>query len=125
MSQNVNNVNEKTTKVSIIKDNVVAHSNCLLSGKSPISNCWAAIVQLKNTNEELANQIKELTTRLEQQKQSAVKVNRERLSEIRKLQKSSAHKGKSHEEQQLEKQITALKEKFMLLNKVKAINKLI
>ena len=92
----------------------------LHSGKSPTANCWAAIVQLKNTNEELANQIKELTIQVEQEKQSAVKVNRERLSEIRKLQKSSIQlRGKSSEEQRLEKQIAALKEKFMLLNKVR------
>ena len=75
---------------------------------------------MKNTNEELANQIKELTTQVEQEKQSAVKVNRERLSEIRKLQKNSMQlRGKSREEQRLEKQIAALKEKFMLLNKVR------
>ena len=87
------------------------------SGKSPITNCWAAIVQLKNINEELANQIKELRTRLEQEKQSAVKVNRERLMEIRKLQKSST-KGKPLGERQFEKQITALNNQLMILNKV-------
>lgn len=89
-----------------------------ISGKSVVTNCWGAIVHMKNTNEELANQIKELTTQLEGEKQLVVKANRERLSEIRKLQKIH-HKGKSHEEQQLEKQITVLKEKYMLLNKVR------
>lgn len=88
----------------------------LRSGKNPITSCWAAIVQLKNTNEELANQIKELRTRLEQEKQCAVKANRERLTEFRKLQKSST-KRKSHEEQQLEKQITSLNNQLMILNK--------
>jgi len=92
------------------------------SGKNPITNCWAAVVQLKNTNVDLTNQIKELRTRVDQEKQSSVKVNRERLSEIRKLQKSSIyHKGKSHEEQQLEKENTALKQKLILLNKVRQL----
>ena len=73
---------------------------------------------MKNTNEELTNEVKELRTRLEQEKQSAVKTNRERLSEIRKLQKRSNHKGKFLEEQQIEKKITALNNQLMILNKV-------
>ena len=100
--------------VGITKDNVLILLN--YSGKNPITNCWAAIVQLKNTNEELTNQIKELRTRFEQEKQSAIKINRERLTEIRKLQKSSTKK--SHEDRQFEKQITALNNQLMILNKV-------
>lgn len=118
MSQDVNIADEKITKVGTIYL-ILFLSFLFVSGKNPTVNCWAAIVQLKNTNDDLSNQMKELRTRVDQERQSAVKVNRERLTEIRRLQRSSVHhKGKSPVEQQLEKENTALKEKLVLLNKV-------
>jgi len=87
------------------------------SGKAPPTNCWAAIVQLKNINAELSTQLKGLRAKIDQEKQIAIKTNRERMSEIRKLQKDH-RRGKSPEEQQLEREVSTLREHLTILNKV-------
>jgi len=87
------------------------------SGKAPPTNCWAAIVQLKNTNTELSTQLKGLRAKIDQEKQTAIKTNRERMSEIRKLQKDH-RRGKSPEEQQLEREVSTLREHLTILSKV-------
>ncbi|XP_065890247.1 trichohyalin-like isoform X2 [Dysidea avara] len=86
------------------------------SGKAPPTNCWAAIVQLKNINAELSTQLKGLRAKIDQEKQTAIKTNRERMSEIRKLQKGH-RRGKSPEEQQLEREVSTLREHLTILNK--------